>query len=305
MLLSHTNTVPKGDKLFGYIRPHKPELKIKDYETYRSVYCGLCKELGRLFGPLARLTLNYDFTFLALLQLGLTDTPTCASRQRCMLHPFSKRVCCDSSDSTRLTACAAMLMIYYKNKDNYNDGGLLEKGFSLLLHPFAAYAKRRAAGLYPELDDVLKDMMSSQALLERHGCPSVDDAANPTATALSSICTMLSHDERQKRVLSRFGYLLGRWIYLIDALDDLDDDIKHKRYNPFIYSLAEEPIDVIKSQAACSLRLTHGELTKTYQLLTLNYHADILENIVFLGLPTTLTRITGASTSTKTDVTLP
>ena len=287
--------------MFGYIRPHKPELKIKDYETYRSVYCGLCKELGRLFGPFARMTLNYDFTFLALLQLGLTDKPTGSSIERCMMHPFSKRLCFNSSDSLRLTACAAMLMVYYKNKDNYNDGGLVEKGLSLLLHPFAAHAKRRAAELFPELDHVLRDMMNNQAMLEREGCTSVDDAANPTASALSSICTMLSHDERQQRVLSRFGYLLGRWVYLIDALDDLDDDIKHKRYNPFIYSLSEQPIDSMKSQAACSLQLTHGELTKTYQLLILNNHADILENIVFLGLPATLARITSASPSTKAD----
>ncbi len=286
--------------MFGYIRPYKPELKIKDYETYRSVYCGLCKELGRLFGPFARMTLNYDFTFLALLQLGLSDKPTSSSIQRCMMHPFNKRLCCHSSDSLRLTACSAMLMVYYKNKDNYNDGGLIEKGFSLLLHPFAAHAKRRASALYPELDHTLRDMMNSQALLERKCCPSVDDAANPTASALSSICTMLSHDERQQRVLSRFGYLLGRWVYLIDALDDLDDDIKHKRYNPFIYSLAEEPIDNVKSQAACSLRLTHGELTKTYHLLTLNHHADILENIIFLGLPAALSKITSSSDSVQT-----
>lgn len=289
----------KGDILFGYIRPHKPELKIKDYETYRSVYCGLCKELGRLFGPFARMTLNYDFTFLALLQLGLTDAPTCSSRQRCMMHPFNKRLCCHSNESLRLTACAAMLMVFYKNRDNFDDGGIWEKGVSLLLHPFLLCAKRRADKLYPELNNVLKNLMNHQKLLERQGCQSVDEAANPTANALSSICEMLSDDERQRRVLSRFGYLLGRWIYLIDALDDLDDDLKHKRYNPFIYSLKDEPIETIKSEAACSLRLTHGEMTKTVQLLTLYNHTDILENIVFLGLPTALARITSDSDSTK------
>lgn len=282
--------------MFGYIRPLKPELKIKDYEAYRSVYCGLCKSLGRFFGPFARLTLNYDFTFLALLSMGLSDKPVCASKQRCIMHPFNKRLCCQNNEQLQLTACAAMLMVYYKNEDNYNDGNILDKTVSLLLRPLTAFARRRAKRLYPNLDELLCDMMKRQTSLERQGCRNIDDAADPTASALSSICTMLSNNEREQRVLSRFGYLLGRWVYLIDALDDLEDDYKHKNYNPFLESsdtapLSDDSFAAIKEQAVASLRLTHGEMTKAYQLLTLYQYGNILENIVFLGLPAALARV--------------
>ncbi|MFA9380999.1 MAG: DUF5685 family protein [Acetanaerobacterium sp.] len=295
----------KGDKLFGYIRPLKPELKIKDYETYRSVYCGLCKELGRVFGPLSRLTLNYDFTFLALLKLAVGDEQPCSKRETCLLHPFSKRICCQSGEALRLTACAAMLMIHYKNEDNYRDGGPFARLASLLFRPFLAHARRKAARLYPALDDVMSNMMNRQAQLEKDRCDSVDRAADPTAQALSSICEMLSGDERERRVLARFGYLLGRWIYFIDALDDLGEDYKQGGYNPFLLAaspaaLDEDTIAAIRREATSSLNLTHGELTKAYQLLQLHRHAEILENIVFLGLPGTLALVNSSKEGLST-----
>lgn len=296
--------VLSGDELFGYIRPLKPELKIKDYETYRSVYCGLCKELGRAFGPFSRLTLNYDFAFLALLQLAVNDQTTHAAMQRCFLHPFRKRMCCQSAEALQLTASAAMLMVYHKNEDNLHDGGLFEKIGSLMLRPFTLSARHRAKRIHPVLDDALADMMVQQAALEQANCRSIDDAADPTAQLLSTICTMLSNNERQQRVLSRFGYLLGRWIYLIDAVDDLADDYKHKRYNPFLLSteypqLTNDRLSAIQTQAHASLQLTHGELTKAYQLLELYQHAEILENIVFLGLPAVHERVTSKLATPK------
>ncbi len=281
--------------MFGYIRPLKPELKIKDYETYRSVYCGLCKELGRGYGPFARLTLNYDFTFLALLMLALDESESCAKRERCIVHPFSRRLCCQSGEALTLTADAAMLMVYYKNLDNLRDGSILEKLISRLLSPFFALARRKAAGRFPELDSIMADMTRAQNELEDENCADIDRAADPTAAALSRICVLLSKKAKDQRILSRFGYLLGRWVYLIDALDDLERDYKSKGYNAFLLSFSHQDgnkLTAMRQEAAASLRMTHGEITKCFQLLTLRRHTGLLENIVYDGLNATLLSVT-------------
>lgn len=274
----------------------KPELRIKEYEAYRSVYCGLCKELGRSFGPFARLTLNYDFTFLALLHAGVLGQNSCASMQRCVLHPFRKRLCCHSGDTLRFTASAAMLMVYYKNEDNLRDDGFVSRLAARMLRPFTRFVRRRALALHPELDHILGDMMRRQAQVEQDPNAAVDDAADPTAQALAAICRSLSPQPEQMRVLERLGYLLGRWIYLIDALDDLPGDLRAGRFNPFAPLCGggtpnDEQLAHIREQAAASLRLTHGEITKAFLLLTLYQYEPILENIVLFGLPGELARV--------------
>lgn len=292
--------------MFGYIRPLKPELKIKDYELYRSVYCGLCKELGRTYGPFARLTLNYDFTFLAMLELSLQQSPPCTKRQHCMIHPFTKRLCCQSCSGLKLTAAAALIMVYYKNLDNLHDSGISGKIAALALYPFAALSKRKAAKLYPQLDIIIGEAIERQTQLEREQCTSIDKAADPTATVLAKICELFSDNPKEQRVLSRFGYLTGRWVYLIDALDDLEQDATNNGYNVFLLSGAcncAKPQDYldIKKSAAETINLTHGEMTKAFQLLNLKQYASILENILFLGLPNTQALVISPRRSNKHD----
>ncbi len=292
--------------MFGYIRPLKPELKIKDYEVYRSVYCGLCKELGHTYGPFARLTLNYDFTFLALLELALQDSPPCMKREHCIAHPFTKRMCCQSCSGLKLTAAAAMLMVYYKNLDNLHDSGLLGKLAALLLYPITALSKRKAAKLYPQLDIIIDDAINRQTQLETSHCKSIDEAADPTASVLSKICEMFSENPKEQRVLARFGYLTGRWVYLIDALDDLEQDAKSDGYNVFmradsIKEMDEQAFALIKENAIGTLNLTHGEITKAFQLLDLKQFAPILDNILFLGLPNTQAIVISPKRSKKHD----
>lgn len=61
--------------MFGYIKPVRSELKVREAEEYRAVYCGLCNELGKSFGLFAKMTLSYDFAFMAMLFMSLDITP--------------------------------------------------------------------------------------------------------------------------------------------------------------------------------------------------------------------------------------
>ena len=130
--------------MFGYVKPCKPEMKIKEFDTYKAVYCGLCKRLGKVYGPFARLTLSYDFTFLAMVSSGLSSEFSGFRVERCIYNPMKKKACLVPCHDLTFSASAAMVMLYYKLKDNYEDGGVKEKLQTICLMPFAKSARKKA-----------------------------------------------------------------------------------------------------------------------------------------------------------------
>lgn len=282
--------------MFGYVKPYKPQMKICEYEIYKAAYCGLCKQLGRQYGPFSRLTLSYDFAFLSLLALSQQQDAIQPSSGRCMLNPVRRSLCFPQCEQMDFSAGVAMLMFYYKALDNYNDGNFGEKCISTLFLPIARRAMQKAADAYPQAARIIYEAISRQNEIETQRCDSVDQAAEPTALALSGICGLLSQDSGRQRVLSRFGYLLGRYVYLCDALDDLEEDIRRNNYNPFILrekltGTQPQQLAAIRENAKGSLLLTIGELIKTYELLDTHHYQPILDNIVHLGLRDTVERI--------------
>ena len=113
--------------MFGYVKPFKPHLRICEFETYRAVYCGLCKTLGRIYGIAARMTLSYDFAFLGLMALALNDSPAEVCKCRCIAHPFKRSPCMVSEEGLEYTASAASILIHHKIKDDKNDRKFLGK----------------------------------------------------------------------------------------------------------------------------------------------------------------------------------
>lgn len=280
--------------MFGYVRPCKAQLRVCEYETYKAVYCGLCKQLGRQYGPFSRLTLSFDFTFLAILQMALMKEPPVFSPQRCMLNPLKKRPCCDHCEALSFSAGTAMILGYYKVLDNYQDGDFKKRVLAMLCTPLAKHAYKGAAERFPQVAQIAYETISRQSALESERCNSVDQACEPTARALASICALL--DTEQSRVLERFGYLLGRYIYMSDALDDLEEDLHQNSYNPFllrdgIAAPSPEALSHVRENAKGSLYLTMGELSKAFSLLELHAFSPILDNIIHLGLHETVGRI--------------
>ena len=283
--------------MFGYVKPFQNELKVKEYELYKAVYCGLCKELKRLYGPGASFILSYDLSFLALLQMGLQeDTALHFERERCLYNPCVKKGVCHSNEALSFAAGMACLTFYHKVKDNIADSPFPKKiGYWFLL-PFASRLYKKAQKQHPKQAELIAGQMSRQRTLEQEGCPSVDEAAEPTAVCLSSMCAALAKDETEERILKRLGYFLGRWIYLCDALDDLEEDLKHGSYNPFLKRSdgscqGEEGLAALRQDALGTLNLTLAELVKSYDLLTVYRFKPILDNIIYLGLRGVQTRV--------------
>ncbi len=273
--------------MFGYIRIAKPELKVKEYEMYKAIYCSLCKNLGHSYGFLSRLTLSYDFTFLALLNMSLSDECVGVERKRCAFNPLKKCNYCKGTDFLEMPAAAAMIMLYYKIADNIAD----EKGFKklgyMILRPFFGSARKKAVRRFPMLESIVSEYINTQALLEKDDCRDMDKAADPTAKALGEIFTLCSDDGVQKRVLYRLGYCMGRYIYLLDAACDLKDDIKKGSYNVLKNGSEGDTSKYIKDRVEPQLYFCINEACKAFELLDIKKFKTILGNIIYLGLEDT------------------
>ncbi len=273
--------------MFGYVRIHKPELKVKEYELYKAVYCSLCRELGRHYGFLSRLTLSYDFTFLALLSMSMTDGCDGFERKRCAFNPLKKCNYCKNAEAQKMPSAAAMIMLYYKLKDNIKDEkGLKKIGFYFLL-PFFSVARKKAAREYPDIEKIVSDYIAEQERLEAEGCESLDEVSDATAKALSRLLMLCNEDEIQKRVLERIGYCIGRYIYILDAACDLEEDIKRNRYNVLKNNASEDIAEYIKERAVPQLYFCVNEAGKAFELLDIKKYKTVLGNIIYLGLEET------------------
>lgn len=275
--------------MFGYIKPFRPELRLREDEEYKAVYCGLCKELGRSFGLFARMTLSYDFAFMAMFFMAL-DEDICPSYEKCscIAHPFKKRCRCCENRAVSLSAKAAMILTYYKLKDDLADKGFFKKIAAAFLMPFASSARKKALAFGNEakfIDNAAAKMMEEQQKLEKENCGISDMAAEPTAKFLEELIS-LGGNGKNEPVLRRFGYLLGRYIYLCDAIDDLESDRKNKNYNPFLLS-GEDAL----SEAKAVLFMTVAELSDDLDLLELKRYKETVENTVSLGLKSEVERI--------------
>ena len=185
----------------------------------------------------------------------------------------------------------AMIMLYYKLKDNCHDSKGIKKLGAFLIKLIFTPCYKKAKKIQPDMDKQIGDSIKNQAILEKENCDSIDRAADPTATALGAIFKILAQSQSQQIVLQKLGFLIGRWVYLIDALDDLESDIKQGAYNPFArkFNLSKKStsaqIQSAKEYAIGTINLTAGELSNTYELLETQRYKDILDNIIYLGLP--------------------
>lgn len=278
--------------MFGYIKPYKPELLVKEYELYKSVYCSLCKCMGKRFGVVSRLTLSYDATFLALVALSLQDACPAFHKGRCVVNPLKKCAYCTGGEEALAYAGAVSItMTYYKLRDDIQDSGFLGKLRARLLMPMAAWCHRKTKKQFPEVETIVARCMREQAKAELDPEAGIDSSAEPTARMLSEVVRQLAgEDEKKRLILNQFGYFIGRWVYLIDAADDLDKDSKHGEFNPFIKKLVRERETPLEGEALreyCNgvLNQTLAQALSAFQLLELRHFEGILQNTMTLGLP--------------------
>lgn len=271
--------------MFGYVCIHKSELKIKEYEAYRGVYCSLCKTLGKEYSVFARFILNYDCTFLSLFVMSRSNSCAGFKEGRCAFNPLKKCSYAQNADEAlKKGAALTVISSYYKLLDNIADGSFLKKFGCILLRPAFALMHNKAKKNFPDYEEAVKNMFTSQLECEKESNVFLDKAAEPTAKMLEAVFKAEAENETEEKVLSQFSYYLGRWIYLMDAAADVDEDRKKKNFNPFLVKYKNaDSIDTYEVDATISQSLYL--MTKAYELIDKKRFTAILDNIIYQGLP--------------------
>lgn len=260
--------------MFGYVVVNKPELKIKDYDIYQSFYCGLCRLLHTKYGRIGQLSLNYDMTFLAILLTGLYEPDNKIVEERCIVHPLRKH---KKLDNEYLSYAADMTVVltYLKGEDDWEDdhsyrGWMIRR---LLKRKF-----RRVQRKYPDKIERIVEALRKTNELEAAGVRDLDQLSSLTGVVLGEI--MSYQDDVWRKTLYETGDYLGRFIYIMDAYDDVIEDKKQQVFNPF----AEEEInEAFDKRVKDILELLIARSADAFEMLPILTYADILRNILYSG----------------------
>ena len=281
--------------LFGYVKCYTPELRLREYEYYRGVYCGLCKSMGRCTGCVSRLALSYDLVFLALARMALTRENPKIEAGRCLLHPFRRRPVCVSCCSIDYAVYAAAVLEYYKLDDDLHDTHGAGKAKLIVLKPVISHVKKLAEKSYGKMED-LDSAVSAKLVrireLEQKDNVTADELADLSGEILADVfeCGLSGSAARISREI---GYHVGRWVYLIDAVDDYNRDIRRGEFSPF------RNTGLPSDEAICAALTSEMAATETaVGLLPDDCGAEISElikNILYLGTE----KVTGGVLSRK------
>lgn len=270
--------------MFGYVRPPLQDLPQEETERFRRIYCGLCHTLGQRCGTAARFILNYDFTYLAiLLSAGREGARHTA---RCIAHPVHGRTYLEPDAAMETAADESVILAYWQLRDGVADHdwfhSLKYRGLSDLLEP----AYRRAAAARPGFDESTRRQLRLLAELEAENCDSLDRAADAFAALLSGAAQEVDEPVR-RRVLEQLLYHLGRWVYLVDAADDLKKDTASGNYNPVAlrFGLTDGAwTPEARREFAATLDHSIHMMTTAFELWDFGVWTPILETTLYNGL---------------------
>ena len=272
--------------MLGYVKAAKAEMKVRDYEIYRGIYCSLCNALGKNYSVFARLLLSYDFAFAAILKLALGEKSCTFTRKRCPLNPTKKCFFCEQKDEINLCSHAIVIIAYYKILDNIHDKEIGKRILSLLLYPVIALMHKKAKRIAPHIESIVSESMEKQAEAESNNA-SVDEAADASAQALGKIFSYGYYGEEEQLVY-KVGYLTGRLVYILDAVDDLESDIKSGNFNPlkkeFPSLKSQKERNEFADRADKIINLTHASLLEAKDELDIKRFGEITENVLFSGI---------------------
>lgn len=283
--------------MFGYVKPFIPNLRVKDYELYKSVYCGLCRSMGNHTGGVSRMTLSYDMTFFALVRLALSGEDYGIRRRRCAVHPIKKRPMMDDNDALAYTSYVSALLVYHKLFDTVEDENGMKRATAKAMMPYAKHLRKKAlrAG-YREAQEIVSLAMAELSALEKEHCAVPDMPADVFGRMLGDLLAV-GLDGSAVLIAREIGLHTGRWVYLTDAVFDYEDDRKKGSYNPFLYAFSDESemaefrehtlrgIMTMESDAIARALLLANECVPGLR--------ECIENIIYDGMESALSAVVG------------
>ena len=260
--------------MFGYVTVNKPEIKFKDFDMYRSFYCGLCRELRERYGIPGQISLTYDMTFVVLLLSGLYEPPTQKGTSRCAVHPLKPQPV-RRNEITTYCADMNVILSYYKCMDDWQDErNPLRYAYARLLN---AGGKKRMAG-YPEKIRKIQDALLKLSRLEKQGETDVDRVAGCSGQIMEEVFAF--RKDVWEASLRRMGFYLGKFIYILDAYDDVEKDAENGNYNPF---LEKYKMEGFEEEIRRMLMMMLSESCREFEKMPVIRYGDILRNILYSG----------------------
>lgn len=260
--------------MFGYIVVHKPELKVREYEVYESAYCGLCRSLKKRHGRLGQMTLSFDMTFLALLLTGLYEPETRTEDGRCPAHPIHRHPYRENIFYD-YAADMNVVLTYYKCLDDWQD----ERAYFRLM--YAGFLKSRMKKLkrqYGFRITRIGTLLLKLREFEEKGIFDIDKTAGVFGEIMAELF-VYRKDEWEQR-LRHMGFFLGKFIYLMDAYEDIEEDLKKGRYNPLTKLYEEEDFE---EKCGIFLKMMIAEVSRSFESLPILEDAGLLRNILYAG----------------------
>ena len=280
--------------MFGYVKPYTPNLLVREHELYKATYCGLCRTMRKTTGPLSALSLSYDLVLLVLVRTLYEEDKTLRFRsRRCIAHPLRSRMMMEKNEQLDYAANASAILAFEKCRDDVADERGWAKIKARLRCFFLKGAYRRAKKHCPGLAEAVRGHLLRLAQKERARTPSVDEVAAVFGDLLADI-TAYGLEGTQARLAKSIGWQTGRFIYIIDAIDDLAEDAKRGRFNPFLL-LYGGPLDEGARQGVQTALLNClSDLEPAFDLINDNNapnRSEVLKNILYLGMPATVKRV--------------
>lgn len=261
--------------MFGYIVVNKDELKVKEFNEYSAYYCGLCQSLKQVFGRRGQLSLNYDMTFLALLLTALYEPEETSGRIKCVAHPMNYHQVIQNM-YTEYAAAMNLLLSYYKSLDDWRDDRRIRGAcYAGMVKGFVKKLERE----YPRQSDIMKQNLSLLGEGEQRGEKNIDTMAGLFGEIMQEI--FVCREDEWTEEMKRLGFYLGKFIYILDAFDDLEEDLKKHRYNPFteIYEASFFEGWIQQLLVVCA-----QNMAQVMEILPIIRHESILKNIVYSGI---------------------
>lgn len=261
--------------MFGYVKVNKMDLTFREYEHYRGYYCGLCKYLKDNHGEISRLSLNYDITFLILVLTSVYRPKSLVIEEGCIVNPFKKKKKI-TNEITEYAASMNVLLTYYKLEDNLrDDNGITDK----LAYSIYKKKLKLAYEKYSKKADIIKSQLDHLYKLEKENNTNIDMVSNTFGNLMAEIFAY--KEDEFEYDLRRIGFNVGKYIYILDAYEDLEKDYKKGRYNPFIEYINKK--DELKIRVDKLISMSLGMLSNSIDNLDIKINRGIIENIVYSG----------------------
>lgn len=260
--------------MFGYVIVNKPELKFKEYDVYHSYYCGLCEVLKEKYGARAQISLNFDLNFISILLSGLYEPETKVEQKRCIVHPLKKHLT-RHNECVDYAAKMTIVLTYFKCEDDWQDERKVSKqAYKKLINKAYQEVKKE----YPDKVSKIEACLQEINLSEQQDKINLDEISNHFGKVMGEICAYKKDEWYDE--LYHLGFYLGKFIYFIDAYEDIESDLKKGTFNPFkeLYQT-----DNFENKSKEILELMISEATMAFERLPIIENASLIRNILYGG----------------------